>query len=143
RVRVLFPLDPNDDDFLRGGHDVEIRGRGGRDAFTVDERDGTGVVLAAWSPSAFRFDSYVRGDHWDYRVLDTVSDSGDAEAALLDIVREMAGEDHFEYDVVTYTVGNVTAYDDRSYSGPAGYVGVGWPYHSGLSVSIGFGYPYY
>src|SRR2546425_12765663 len=28
RVRVLFPLDPSDDDFVRGGKTLEVRGRG-------------------------------------------------------------------------------------------------------------------
>jgi len=47
RVRALFPLDPSDDDFARGGDKFEVRGRGDRDAFFVDERDGTGQHLRA------------------------------------------------------------------------------------------------
>ena len=35
RVRVLFPLDPGDDDFVRGGHDFELRGRGDRETFFI------------------------------------------------------------------------------------------------------------
>src|SRR5947208_14205483 len=35
RVRVLFPLDPTDDDFVRGGHTNEVRGRSDREAFYV------------------------------------------------------------------------------------------------------------
>ena len=27
RIRVLFPLDPRDDDFIRGGRKFELRGR--------------------------------------------------------------------------------------------------------------------
>src|SRR5881398_3754966 len=46
RVRVLFPLDPSDDDFVRGGKTLEVRGRGDREAFYIDG-DGSGVVLAA------------------------------------------------------------------------------------------------
>src|SRR5690349_24692620 len=38
RVRVLFPLDPSDDDFVRGGETIEVRGRGDREAFYVDDR---------------------------------------------------------------------------------------------------------
>ena len=34
-VRVLFPVDPGDDNFLKSGQDYEIRGRGDRDAFQV------------------------------------------------------------------------------------------------------------
>src|SRR5437867_9112085 len=70
RVRVLFPLDPGDDDFVRGRQTIEIRGRGDREAFTIDEREGTGVVLAGRSAAPLRFDEFVSGDHWDYRVLD-------------------------------------------------------------------------
>src|SRR5437762_10198309 len=41
RVRVLFPLDPTGDDFVRGGHTIELRGRGDREAFYVDDSDGS------------------------------------------------------------------------------------------------------
>src|SRR5256885_7672045 len=67
RVRVLFPLDPTDDDFVRGGRTLEVRGRGDREAFYVDDADGAGLVLAARSAAPFKFDEFVRGDHWDYR----------------------------------------------------------------------------
>jgi uncharacterized protein DUF4384 len=111
-VRVLFPLDPTDDAFIRGSKKVEVRGRSDREAFTVDEREGSGVVLATWSASPFKFDEFVRGDHWDYRVLATERADSDAEAALLDIVQRMTG-DGFDYDVVTYTVESSTAYYRR------------------------------
>src|SRR5207302_9653063 len=75
RVRVLFPLDPTDDDFVRGGRTLEVRGRGDREAFYVDDADGAGLVLAARSAAPFKFDEFVRGDPWDYRVL-TVRDAG-------------------------------------------------------------------
>src|SRR6266571_719417 len=68
RVRVLYPLDPGDDAFVRGGETIELRGRGDREAFYVDEREGSGVVLAARSATPFKFDAFARGDHWDYRV---------------------------------------------------------------------------
>src|SRR4029077_7352322 len=35
RVRVLFPLDPTDDAFVRGNETIEVRGRGDREAFYV------------------------------------------------------------------------------------------------------------
>lgn len=112
RVRVLFPLDPGDNSAVRGGREIQVRGRGDREAFTVDEREGSGMVLAARSVVPFRFDEFVRGGHWDYRALSALragDDStqvvgGDAEAALLDIVERMAGDNRYDYDVVTYTV---------------------------------------
>ena len=36
RVRVIFPLDPGNDNFVRGGHDIELAGRGGKETFYVD-----------------------------------------------------------------------------------------------------------
>src|SRR5690349_25124728 len=33
RLRVLFPLDPHDDNFVRGGKKYEVHGRGNREAF--------------------------------------------------------------------------------------------------------------
>src|SRR5947207_14550728 len=59
RVRVLFPLDPGQDDFVRGGDKFEVRGRGEREAFYVDDREGRGVVLAARSEAHSRVDEFV------------------------------------------------------------------------------------
>jgi len=131
RVRVLFPLDPGDDAFMRGGK-IEVRGRGDREAFFVDDREGTGAVLAARSSAPFRFGELVRGDHWDYRVL-TARDAGDGkEQALLDIVQRMAPDGHFDYDVVSYSVAAPRAYHDRW----------DYPYYSPVSVHLSFGYRY-
>ena len=51
-LRVLFPIDPKDDNFVRGGRKYEIRGRGGRESFTADDRTGRGTVYAAVSRGA-------------------------------------------------------------------------------------------
>src|SRR5438128_997559 len=111
RVRVLFPLDPGDDAFVRGGQTIEVRGRGDREAFYIDEREGSGLVLAARSATPFKFDTFVRGDHWDYRVLDVRQSGDDKEAALVDIVQRMT-DGHFDYDAVSYVVGTQAAYRD-------------------------------
>src|SRR5256712_1874675 len=140
RVRVLFPLDPSADDFVRGGDKFEVRGRGDREAFPIDERQGTGVVLAAWSAAPYKFTEFVRGDHWDYRVLAAQQAGQDAEATLVEIAQRMAGDNHFDYDVVTYTVSTQTAYNGGgSYYYPSFglYGGYGWPYR------YRYGYAYY
>jgi hypothetical protein len=133
RIRVLFPLDPGDDDFVRGGREFELRGRGGRETFFVDDRSGTGTVLAARSAQPFRYDRFVRGDHWDYRALanDLVRD--DPEAGLLDLVTEMADSAHFDYDVATYTIEQ----DDRRVYAVSHY-----GRRSGFRVGFGFGSRY-
>src|SRR5579885_2525072 len=134
RVRVLFPLDPGDDAFVRCGETIEVRGRGDREAFYVDEREGSGVVLAARSVAPFRFDEFVRGDHWDYGALDARFTGDDKEAALLDIVRRMSPDGHFDYDVQEYVVAAPRAYaSDYAFGRPA----------YALSVSFGWGWPYY
>src|SRR5881394_4323645 len=132
RVRVLFPLDPGDDAFVRGGETIEVRSRGDREAFYIDEREGSGLVLAARSATPFKFDPFVRGDHWDYRVLDVRQSGDDKEAALVDIVQRMT-DGHFDYDAVTYVVSAQRAYRDyypSYYDVGFGY-GWGWPYRYG------------
>src|SRR5215212_4137983 len=55
RLRVLFPVDPDKDNFVRSGKKYEVRDRGDREAFEVDGT-GRGAVYAAVSRDPFRFD---------------------------------------------------------------------------------------
>ncbi len=103
RVRVLYPLDPEDDAKIRGGKQFEVRSRGDREAFTVDDPGGSGIVLAVWSEEPFHFDQFSRNGHWDYRALAADSSSSDPEAALLDLVERMT-DAHYKYDIANYTV---------------------------------------
>jgi len=132
RVRVLFPLDPGDDAFVRGGETIEVRGRGDREAFYVDEREGSGLVLAARSATPFKFDAFVRGDHWDYRVLDVRDAGDDKEAALVDIAQRMIPDGHFDYDATSYVVSAQRAYRDYYPSYYSAGFGYGWPYRYGF-----------
>ena len=137
RVRVLFPLDPSDDDFWRGGKRREIRGRSDRDAFFVDADDGAGTVVAVLSPDPLNYEAFVRNDHWDYRALGAGDLRDDPLAGLLDIARRMAGETRFEYDVATYAAGGQIA---SHYGYGSGYYGYGYPYRFRLGLT--FGSPY-
>jgi hypothetical protein len=143
-VRVLFPLDPGDDDFVRGDASYEIRGRGDRSAFTVSSSGGTGTVYAAWSTEPFRFDDYVLGDHWDYRVLDGSLIQGDPEAGLTELAQRMSTV-HFDYDLVSYSVAREVAYSGAThyvtmYPAPVGCIDLAWcgGYGSFLNVSVGY-----
>src|SRR5688572_2073725 len=110
RVRVLFPLDPDDDNFVRGDRSYEIRGRGDRESFTVDESSGEGAVYAALSRDPFRFGEYAINAHWDYNALNVRELPEDPEPELTELVRRMSNG-RFEYDYLTYTVfdyGNVS-----------------------------------
>ena len=121
RVRVLFPVDPQDSGVVRGGKELSLRGRGDREGFQVDDRDGAGVVLAARADAPFDFQAFTRAAHWDYRALAAADSAPDGEAALLDVVDRMAGGD-YDFDVVTYAV------SDHGYGRRAGgWRGPVWP----------------
>jgi hypothetical protein len=147
RIRVLLPLDPLDDNYIRGGRDVELRGRGDREAFRVYEMEGYGTVYAAFSRDPFQAGAFIRGDHWDYRLFDSwrLDENLDPEAELTALVREMAGGGHFDYDLTHYYVGERVAsaetyYGSSSYYYPASYgvsFGLGW-YPWGVSVGWGW-----
>ena len=155
-VRVLYPLDPGDDNFVRGRQRYEIRSRGDREAFRIDDQNGSGTVYAAWSAEPFRFDDYARDGHWDYRFVGDSALPNDPEQGFTNLVQHMA-TGHFDYDLVSYDIGRQVAYsrpasvyltpsacwdawDPWSYCG-----GYGYPYYgSGFSISVGFfGYPRY
>lgn len=135
RVRVIFPLDPSDDNFVRGGRKFEVRGRSDRDPIQIEGEEGTGVVVAAVSPDAFNFNEFSRNDHWDFRALGGPSTAvkDDPLAKLVDIVQRMAGDStgRFEYDQVTYLVQS-TQYASNYDGG-----------HSHFMIGFSFGYPYY
>jgi hypothetical protein len=103
RVRVAFPLDPGAPTHVRTGDVVDIASRGGRPAFTVEDTIGSGKWYAAVSAVQFRTDSFVRGDHWDYRQFPTLGSDRNWEEALTALATELA-QGPFDHDVVTYRV---------------------------------------
>ena len=152
RLRVLFPLDPDKDNFVRGDKKYEVRGRGGREAFEVDDT-GRGTVYAAVSRDPFRFDEFTIADHWEYRALAPARLGSDPEPELNDLVHRMA-QSSFDYDLLTYEVFGRSAYASHYSSGYYGSVydddwcsfSCGRPYYgrSPFSLSIGlfYGRPY-
>ena len=103
RIDVLFPGKPNEDPFVRAGT-YEIQATPSRVAFVVAEPDGSGLVLAALAPRAYRFDEFVRAAAWDPDALAPSWDGSDSEGALSDIVQRMLGDGYFNYDIAAYTV---------------------------------------
>jgi hypothetical protein len=150
-VRVLFPLDPTDDNFVRGGKSYEIVGRGGGESFAVESTSGSGVVYAAWSAQQFQFNDFARDGHWDYTVMGDSALAQDPETGLTNIVGRMASA-HFDYDLQTYSAQQTVAYAQPNYyMDPYGYDSYGYdpyydpffygygPYFGGGFISIGFG----
>jgi len=122
RVRVVFPLDPGDDNFVRGGHDLELAGRGGKGSFFIDGPPGMAAVYAAVSAVPFRFTDFVKGDHWDYGSIYDKSLESDFESGFTAIVDRMSAG-HFDYDIYRYRVEGQGSYASAdSYSGPT-YIG--------------------
>lgn len=109
RVRVLFPVDPGSPATVKGGKNIEIRGRGDRDAFTVSENSGAGLVFAARSDTPFNFAQFMTGQHWNLDALAPVDSSPDPEAAMLKLVDRM-GDGHYDYDAEPYTVAKGVAH---------------------------------
>ena len=103
RVRVAFPLDPGAPNHVRAGDVVEILGRHGRAAFTVEDSAGSGRWYAAISAAPFQLDSVVRGDHWDYRRFPILAPARDWNADLTTFVATLI-HDRFDYNAVAYQV---------------------------------------
>jgi len=104
RVRMLFPIDPWDDNFARSGKDLELIGRNNGPAFTVDDNPGVGYVFAIASPDPFTYDHFVLGDHWDYRVIADGRIKGDPYVAVTDFAAQIAPQGNFSYDLASYDV---------------------------------------
>ncbi|HSB55653.1 MAG TPA: DUF4384 domain-containing protein, partial [Gemmatimonadales bacterium] len=104
RMRVLFPIDPWEDNFARGGRTFEVLGRDRDEAFRVDDYPGVGYIFAIASPDEFRYDDLVRGDHWDYRTISDGRVRGDPYVAVSDLADRIAQEDDYDYDVTSYDV---------------------------------------
>ena len=107
RVRVLFPREPWEDNFARGGRDFEVDGSQlGRDAFAIDDYPGVGYLFAVAAPDPFVYEQIESGDHWDYRVIADGRVRGDPYVALTDLANRIVPEGYtdWDYDIVTYNV---------------------------------------
>jgi hypothetical protein len=146
-LRVLFPMDPDKDNFIRGGKKYEVRSRGNRDAFEADAK-GQGTIYAAVSRQPFQFETFVVGDHWDYGNLAPSRLSNNPEPELNELVRRMAGGD-FDYDILSYDVVEQAAYASDYYPRSYSYYGDPWcysfscgHYYGSAGFTIFFGRPY-
>lgn len=104
RMRVLFPIDPWEDNFARGGKTFEVLGRDRDEAFRIDDYPGVGYVFAIASEDAFTYDDIVRGDHWDYHTISDGRVRGDPYVVVSDIADKIARETDYDYDVSQYYV---------------------------------------
>ncbi len=103
RIRVLFPREPWEDNFARGGRTFEVLDRDNH-AFEVDDYPGVGYIFAVSSPDPYRYDEFVRGDHWDYRLIADGRVRGDPYVSLTDFASQIAGAGEYDYDITQYYV---------------------------------------
>ncbi len=106
RVRVLFPREPWEDNFVRGTREYEVQGAVSSEAFTIDDSPGVGYVFAVASADPFVYDPIEAGDHWDYRTIADGRVHGDPYVALTDIAQRIVqtGNTDWDYDLVPYYV---------------------------------------
>ncbi len=106
RVRVLFPREPWEDNFARGGGDYEVPGGHDRDAFYVDDYPGVGYLFAVAAADAFVYDGIQSKDHWDYRLIADGRVRGDPYVALTDLAQRIVPEGYadWDYDIAPYYV---------------------------------------
>ena len=111
RIRVLFPVEPWEDNFARGGRTFEVLGRSRDEAFRVDDAAGVGYVFGIASADPFSYQEITRGDHWDYRMIADGQVRGDPYVAVTDLAERIAPGSTYDYDVAEY-------YVDRHYDYP-------------------------
>ncbi len=106
RVRVLFPREPWEDNFARGGRDYEVQGGDDRHAFYIDDYPGVGYLFAVASADPFVYDGIQSTDHWDYRLIADGRVRGDPYVALTDLAQRIVpdGYSDWDYDITPYYV---------------------------------------
>ena len=106
RVRVLFPREPWEYNFARGGRDYEVQGGDDRDAFYIDDYPGVGYLFAVASADPFVYEGIQSRDHWDYRLIADGRVRGDPYVALTDLAQRIVpdGYSDWDYDITPYYV---------------------------------------
>jgi hypothetical protein len=92
RVRVLFPRDPSEDNFVRGGRDFEILSSDNSTAFYVDDYPGVGYLFGVVAADPFEYAAIESGDHWDYRTIADGRVRGDPYVALTELAERIVPE---------------------------------------------------
>jgi hypothetical protein len=107
RVRVLFPREPWEDNFARGGRVYDVPGLGSSTSFEIDDDPGVGYLFGVASADPFAYDAIETADHWDYRsIADDGRVRGDPYVALTDLAEHLVPPEYaaWDYDLVPYYV---------------------------------------
>jgi Domain of unknown function (DUF4384) len=107
RVRVVFPREPWEDNFARGGRVYEIQGRASSAGFRVDDYPGEGYLFAVAAADPFTYDPIESDQRWNYEMVGAGGRiRGDPYAALTGLAeRIVSSEDgDWDYDITPYYV---------------------------------------
>ena len=149
RLRVLFPRQPDDDNFARGGVEHRVPGRGGDYTLRVEEYPGEGFLFALVTLDPLEFPRLESGADFDYAALGVPSRiTSDPYAIFAGILAGILPEGYLGYaqDAVPYFVEDqhgyprFVCYQCHAYVSPAVWdpyahscvrwrvVDAGWPY---------------
>ncbi len=99
RVRVLFPREPWEQNYVRGGYTYDVPNYGEHDAFVVDDDPGVGYVFGVASADPYQYDAFENADHWDLaQVSDYGRIHGDPYQSMEDLVQRMIPPGYADYD---------------------------------------------
>jgi hypothetical protein len=106
RVRILYPRQPWEDNFARGGREYEVQPSSSADAFYVDDYPGVGYIFAVAAADPFVYGAIESEDHWDYRVIADGRVRGDPYVALTDLAKRIVPDGYadWDYDMAPYYV---------------------------------------
>jgi hypothetical protein len=107
RVRVLFPREPWEDNFARGGQTYEVQGTASSAGFRADVYPGQGYLFAVATADPFTYDPIESAERWDYELIaDGGRIRGDPYAALTELAQRIVptGSGDWDYDIAPYYV---------------------------------------
>lgn len=116
QVRVLFPHDPWQDNYVYGKKRYEVfdpHSSRGRHSFVVDEYPGQGYILAVASSDPFDYRAFTRKGRWDYEAIAYHGRvTGDPYIAFEKLVYQIlpVAYDDYTLDVYPYHVERRYAY---------------------------------
>jgi len=113
RVRVLFPRDPDDNNYGYGGATYAVSNYDRNSAFYVDDYPGVGYLFGVASSEPFDFDAIRDYGHWDLHGISDGRIHGDPRAELEDMLRYLLPSDYGDYDTHL-----IPYYVDRRYDYP-------------------------
>ncbi len=98
RVKVLFPRDPDDENYGYGGATYTVSGSGQGTAFYVDDYAGVGYIFGVASTAPFNYDAIFGDGRWDLHSIGDGRIHGDPLSSLEELSGRLLPEGYGDYD---------------------------------------------